>query len=216
MQYHITIDKKNEEKIRTLNAKYRKREYISSGVTIILKQIYYMCSHRLFEHTSLPTDVINIIWDYNNEEILIHIEMSEFNNIYDEIGIHILPACANYDYTVFSYRRRDEQCYKCINFDGILKTDCQTDIFTLNKQKQVFAYEIIKQTIYNCINFYTVPNRRVFYKYDGANWHKFIIINHDLMLLYCNIIHLIGKYIQEFDFSAHTIKYKKKLKSATV
>jgi len=69
-------------------------------------------------------------------------------------------------------------------------------------QGGMYTYEIVKEMIYNMINF---DNKNVFYKCYNFKCIKYEIVDYDKMLIICNIIYTLGKYITKFNMKKKLI-----------
>jgi len=202
MYCNIIIDKKNEEKLRSINQYYEGDKY---EVTehIFLKYVEnYIYFYKLLHYTPLPKDVINIICDQLCERIKLTIRVySSYRFLYKDIRINISAAEQVYQKTedvkeeyewyadcwYYGYLK-DPLCARINN--NILQRSVINDRLSRKNGVLNYVYKIIKQIIHNPINY-----NNSFHIGDTI----FTVVNHNKMLIICNIIGMVSKYIKNID-----------------
>jgi len=193
MYCNIVIDKKDEEKLQNINTLYEKG---GCNVTenILLKCINCMYFYKLLHYTPLPKDVINIICDQLHDQIELTIRIYGFmgKDIKIDIGStnDLSKWYATFRYYIYNNpdAQINENILQVVGTQKTVYSVIELQEWTNQIRQQKNKYEMVKKIIQNSINC-----NDSFYK-DNV---KYDIINCDKMLLICNIIYTIGKFIKK-------------------
>jgi len=179
MYCNIVINKENEGKLCIM------KNAIDFENIIKLKCTYYMHRIAVIKHTFLSIDVVNIISEYVNDEIDVNINK---NNNYT-MNILLVAGSTNFiNWRFFFWIKENNQM--CAYISGnVLRMD---NIYYPTFETDTCTYNIIERVIDGCIN-NNVQHTFLMNSDEGPI--KFKIIDYDVMLIICNIMCTLKKYI---------------------
>jgi len=190
MYCNLFIDKKNEEKLQKINMFYEEGKCdITENISLIC--VNYMYFYKLLHYVPLPKDIIKIIYEqlYEQINLIVHVHNTEYSSYHLRIDIESMEE----KYASFWFKGVQIYDKYAQISDNVLQIsrvniteNCLMDLVRkINEKYHIFD---IVQYVIQKADF----NHSFF-----VDFTKFNIVDYDKMLIICNAIYTVGKFIKK-------------------